>query len=104
MPAHDQGVGIFNCAVGADQTAVSTASGDSVLNFLGASIAAAAAAATLTIYDGTVAQGIILATLAAPIGQMGSISLPTFYACQKGTLHYSLVGAGATAQIYWNTG
>lgn len=96
---------IFNCAVGTDQQGPSTGTGDSVLNFLGGNLTAAAAAATLTVFDGAAAGNVVLLTLGTPAsGNAGGV-LPSLYVVKAAAgIHYTLSGAAATAQLYWQTG
>lgn len=96
---------VFNCVGGTDQAGPATAAGDTVLYFLGANLTPAAAASSLTIYDGAAAGNIVLMTLAAPAsGGTAPGNLPTECAVRNGFLHYTLSGASATAQIYSQTG
>lgn len=95
----------INLVVGTDQVAVSAGPGDSFLYFIGAQLSPAAAASTLTVYDGPAASNKVLTTVAAPASggtALGGpfMSVPT----QSGSIHYTLSGSGATAQLFWRTG
>lgn len=96
---------IFNCAIGADQTGPSVGTGETLLYFLGGNLTPAAAAAALTVYDGAAAGNIVLLTLAAPAsGGTAPGNLPTEYAVRSTSIHYTLSGTSATAQLYWQSG
>lgn len=96
---------IFQCVIGADQAGPAVATGDTVLNFLGANLTGGSAAATLTVFDGAAGGGVQLLTLAAGVGVNAGGVLPSFYVVKAAAgLHYTLAGTGATAQLYWQTG
>lgn len=96
---------IFNCTVGADQAGPALATGDSVLFFLGGNLTAAAATSTLTVFDGAAGGNVVLLTLSCVANSNAGGVLPSSYAVKAAAgLHYTLAGASATAQLYWQTG
>jgi hypothetical protein len=95
---------ITHITAGAEQTVVSQDANVTQLAFLGCNVAAAAANATLVLYDGTVAQGRIIASINVLANSGGDLVLPSWYVIKNGKINAVLSGTGAVAEVFWNQG
>jgi hypothetical protein len=93
----------FNMSLGSGLSGPAAGVGDSFLYFLGANVTPAAAAVALTIFHSDGATAILTIGSAASQPTV-NVLMPSLVPVNGGAIKYTFSGAGATGQMYTQTG